>query len=261
MRGCYEIPVPDETAVPKTGVVPQPESAGLANLLVKPTALPLPQMAVGVYCITAVCGLLDAASFLGFGQVFVEIMTGNLVFLAFSLGAAGPKELSSAFPGGAVLPYVVAIATFAFGAVAGGRLVRIGEKGRRIGFSTEAALIGGAVLATALTHPGVSGHARFLVVGILAFAMGIQNALMRRWGIPDLATNVMTLTLTGLLAESTLGGGNNPRALRRSASIAIFGVSAGIGAYLTHFGVLWPLLAGFSLFVLALPVLVQRTSE
>lgn len=228
-----------------------------AGLTARAGPVPLPPLTVGVYMISSICGLLDAASFLGLGDVFVEIMTGNLVFFAFSLGAMGLHRLRAAFPGGLVLPYVAAIAAFAGGAVAGGRLVRRGEGGRRAGFAIEGALIGAAVLVTATIHPGFTGGARYPVVAILAFAMGIQNALMRRWGIPDLATNVMTLTLTGLLAESTLGGGTNPRAGRRGTSIGVFTVSAGAGAFLTRYGVLWPMLAAFTLFLLALPILLR----
>ena len=99
------------------------------------------------------------------------------------------------------------------------------------------------------------------MIGILSFAMGIQNALMRRWGIRDLATNLMTLTLTALLADCTLGGGDNPRAVRRSASIVIFAVCAAVGAFLTRYGVLWPILTAFILFVLALPVLLQPQTK
>jgi len=36
-----------------------------------------------LYVITGICGLIDATSFLCFGEVFVELITGNLVFLAF----------------------------------------------------------------------------------------------------------------------------------------------------------------------------------
>jgi uncharacterized membrane protein YoaK (UPF0700 family) len=237
--------------------VPRPEGQGATGRALRGRSIPLPPMMVGVYAITAVCGMLDAASFLGLGQVFVEIMTGNLVFLAFSLGTAGPHQLASAFPGGIVLPYLVALAAFAAGAVCGGRLVRAGDRGRRAGFSIDGTLIGVAALVTVLAHPGPAGHARYLVIGILAAAMGIQNALMRRWGIRDLATNVMTLTLAGLLAESTLGGGTNPRAVRRGASIVIFTVSAGAGALMTRYGVLWPLLTALILFVFALPILLQ----
>lgn len=96
-------------------------------------------------------------------------------------------------PGGIALPIVVALACFAAGAVAGGRLIKAGEAGRRAGFASDASLIGIAALVVALTHPGPSGYARYLVIGILAFAMGIQNALMRRWGIRDAAARHVSM--------------------------------------------------------------------
>jgi uncharacterized membrane protein YoaK (UPF0700 family) len=157
-----------------------------------------------------------------------------------------------------LLPYVVALVCVAAGAVAGGRLVRRdGETGRRIGFASDAALIGVAAMAVALTHPGPAGHARYPVIGILAAAMGMQNVLIRRWGILDLATNAMTKTMAYLIADSALGGGDNHHAMRRGVSIVIFAVGAAIGAFLTRYGVLWPILASFTLLVLALPVLLQ----
>jgi uncharacterized membrane protein YoaK (UPF0700 family) len=155
-------------------------------------------------------------------------------------------------------PYVVALASFAGGAVVGGRLVRrAGTTGRRLGFASDAGLIGIAAVVVALTHPGPVGHARYLVIGILAVAMGIQNILIHRWGIPDLATNVMTKTMAYLVADSTLGGGDNPRAARRGVSIVIFAVGATAGAFMTRYGVLWPILSSFTLFFLVLPILLQ----
>ena len=217
-----------------------------------------PPLTVGVYCITAVCGMLDAASFLGLGLIFVETMTGNILLLSFSLGVRGTHgRFASIFPGGTIVPYLAALGAFAVGAVAGGRLVRAGEPGRRSGFAIEGGLIGVAVLIIVLTHPGPANLARYPVIMILAFAMGIQNALMRRWGIQDLATNLLTLVFTGLCGDSTLGGGNNPRAVRRAVSIVIFVIGATTGAFLTRYGVLWPVLAAFTLYVLALPILLQ----
>lgn len=252
----------EEPVVASPALGGQPQSLSPANLALGVWSVPLPEMAVGVYAITAVCGLLDAASFLGLGLVFVEIMTGNLVLLGFTIGAAGSGFLRTVFPlPGGVLPYVVALVAFAVGAIGGGWLVRSGEKGRRLGFAAEGALIGIAVLVTALSHPGITGDARYAPIAILAFAMGIQNALMRRWGIPDLATNVMTLTLTGLLAESSLAGGRNPRAVRRGSSIALFVASAGVGAYMTRYGLVWPMLTGLIVFALALPILLQPPRE
>jgi hypothetical protein len=80
---------------------------------------------------------------------------------------------------------------------------------------------------------------------------------MRRWGIRDLATNLFTFTYLGLWADCPLGGGGNPRALRRGVSVVIFVIGATTGAFLTRYGVLWPVLTAFTLFALALPILLQ----
>ena len=253
----------NQSVDPGSGSGPGPSSRpGMSSPMARIRSTRRPPLVVGVYAITVVCGMLDAASFLGLGLIFVETMTGNILLLAFSLGTHGTHgRFASVFPGGSVLPYIAALAAFAVGAVAGGRLVRAGEAGRQAGFAIDGGLFGVALLVVALTHPGPADNARYPVIAILACAMGIQNALMRRWGIPDLATNLMTLTLTGLFADSTLGGGNNPRAARRSASLAIFLIGAIAGAFMTRYGILWPLLTSFILFVLALPILLQAHSE
>jgi len=46
------------------------------------------------------------------------------------------------------------------------------------------------------------------VIALLAFAMGVRNATIRRLGVPDLTTTVLTMTLTGLAAESPPAGGS-----------------------------------------------------
>jgi uncharacterized membrane protein YoaK (UPF0700 family) len=231
--------------------------------LTPPRALPRPSifsrlpLTAGLGAITAVCGMLDAATFLGLGHVFAETMNGNIVLLAFTVGAHGMHGFTS-LRAGDVLPYAVVLACFAAGALAGGRLVRRdGETGRRIGFASDAGLIGGAAVVVALTHPGPAGQARYLVIGILAVAMGLQNVLIRQWGITDLATNAMTKTMAYLVADSALGGGDNHHAKRRGLSIVIFAVGAAVGAALSRYGVLWPILASFILFVLALPILLH----
>src|ERR1035438_2245551 len=63
--------------------------------------------------LTAVTGLVDAFSYLVLGHVFVANMTGNVVFLAFALAGTG---------GFSALASLVAIACFAAGALAAGRL-------------------------------------------------------------------------------------------------------------------------------------------
>ena len=158
----------------------------------------------GLYLITGVCGFVDAACFLSLGGVFAEIMTGNLLFLCFSLGTGQPI--------GEIRKYVFALLAFAVGAAAGGRLLRGRWQETLFGFATEWALLVSALLATLALDPGPDGMARDVVVSLLAFAMGLQNALIRRHGVPDLATNVMTLQAAATMMETPAQlGGDFPR--------------------------------------------------
>ena len=72
---------------------------------------PLPVLLLGL---TAVTGLVDAFSFLALGHVFVANVTGNVIFLGFALAGAGDVELT---------PILAAMVPFAFGALAGGRVI------------------------------------------------------------------------------------------------------------------------------------------
>jgi uncharacterized membrane protein YoaK (UPF0700 family) len=78
---------------------------------------------------------------------------------------------------------------------------------------------------------------------VLAFAMGVRNATIRRLAVPDMTTTVLTMTLTGLAADSSLAGGDNKGAGRRTASVAamLAGAVAG-GAMYLHKGAGLPLL-------------------
>ena len=40
----------------------------------------------GLYMISSTCGLVDAVCFLALGGVFAEMMTGNLLLMALSIG-------------------------------------------------------------------------------------------------------------------------------------------------------------------------------
>ena len=71
--------------------------------------------------------------------------------------------------------------------------------------------------------------------------MGLRNATVRRLAVPDLTTTVLTLTLTGLAADSSLAGGNNPRPLRRIFSVVAMFAGAAIGAILLRYGLALPL--------------------
>ena len=204
-----------------------------------------------LYLITGVCGFVDAACFLSMGGVFAEIMTGNLLFLCFAIGTGQPIL--------GVTKYLLVIAAFLLGALAGGRLLRGPLAEQRIGFAVEWAFLVIALALTAILQPREAGLERDVVTSLLAFAMGMQNALVRRHGVPDLATNVMTLTATALVADSAVAGGHNENSHRRSVSIAIFLVSGTAGAALTTWLGPWaPLAVSVALLTVALTGLIVR---
>jgi uncharacterized membrane protein YoaK (UPF0700 family) len=97
------------------------------------------------------------------------------------------------------------------------------------------------VIAAAVTTIG-SGWPRFVLIAVLAFTMGIRNAAVRHLGVRDMTTTVVTTTLTGLAADSTLGGGNNPNPVNRLTSVVGMFVGALVGAtLLLHASAGWAL--------------------
>ena len=164
-------------------------------------------------------------------------MTGNVVFLAFAVAGA---------PGLSIPRSLVSLVAFLVGAVAGGRLAaRLGSGPRQrwvaTAFGVEAALL----LAAALFAAAGTRAALLAVYGAIvltALAMGVRNATVRTIALPDLTTTVLTLTLTGLAADSGLAGGVNPRAGRRVASVLSMFLGAAVGALLVRHSLLLPLL-------------------
>ncbi|MEZ0094841.1 YoaK family protein [Streptacidiphilus sp. EB129] len=186
---------------------------------------PLPPL---LLVLTMVTGLIDAVSYLGLGHVFVANMTGNVVFLGFALAGA---------PGLSALASIASLAAFLAGALAGGHLgVRLAEhRGRLLTVSTavQSLLMAAAVVTSALTD-ATTAVAKYTLIVLLALGMGLQNAVARRLGVPDLTTTVLTLTLTGLAADSTPAGGTAPRPGRRLLSVLAMFLGALGGAELLH---------------------------
>jgi uncharacterized membrane protein YoaK (UPF0700 family) len=186
--------------------------------------------------LTVVSGLVDAVSYLGLGHVFTANMTGNVVVLGFAAAGA---------PGFSISATLTSLGVFLAGAVLGGGLAgRVHERGRLItaSIAVEAVAIGAAALVAFLAGTG-PGWPRLTVIAILAMAMGMRNAAVRRIGIRDLTTTVLTQTLTGLAADSRLAGGTDPRAGRRAGAVVAMLAGAACGAALfLHTGPALPLL-------------------
>jgi uncharacterized membrane protein YoaK (UPF0700 family) len=76
---------------------------------------------------------------------------------------------------------------------------------------------------------------------LTALAMGLRNATVRRIALPDLTTTVLTLTITGVAADSSLAGGSDPRWQRRVMSILLMFAGAVVGALLLRHSLALPL--------------------
>ena len=87
------------------------------------------------------------------------------------------------------------------------------------------------------------GAWRYVVIGLLAARLGLQNATVRRLAVPDVTTTVLTPSLTGLAAGSRLAGGHSPRVGRRLAAVGLMAAAALAGALLLRVDVALPVLA------------------
>jgi uncharacterized membrane protein YoaK (UPF0700 family) len=208
----------------------------------------------GVYLLTAACGLIDAATFLALGGVFAEIMTGNIMFLAFEIGQGGGWEV---FP-----RFLVPLVSFSIGALGCGFLLMSPrfEARRRHPFVVIAVLVAIAALLALAWSPGSESSEAMIIVAILSFAMGMQNAAVLYHAVPDVATNVMTLTLVRLLSNWSVIGGTNQRWQYRATSLSVFFVAALVGAVLVRFSAGAALMAAVIVYLIALPFLLRGRS-
>ena len=206
--------------------------------------------------LTLVSGLVDAVSYLGLGRVFTANMTGNVVVLGFAAAGA---------PGFSVPATLTSLAVFLAGAAFATRMASRIAKSRRarmllMALATEAVFEGAAAAVAFGAHAVGHGWPRYVVIALLAFAMGVRNATIRRLAIPDLTTTVLTMTLTGLAADLSVPGAANRLTARRVSSVLamLAGAAAGAALYL-HTGAALPLLVA-SLAVAAAGAAFSRTT-
>ena len=184
---------------------------------------------------TAVTGLVDAVSFLSLGHVFTANMTGNIVLLAFATahvsGLSIPRSLT-------------ALLAFLVGALLGGRVMARANADSQIRFAVQAFVLEVVFLAVAsLCSIGYRSDLLehsfqpFALIALTALAMGTRNAAVRKLAIPDLTTTVLTLTITGIGADSSIANGNNPRLARRVESVVAMFLGAALGAVIIHYSI------------------------
>ncbi len=202
------------------------------------------RLLLGLLLLTVVTGMIDAVSFLGLGHTFTANMTGNLVLLGFA--AAGTERLSAT-------RCATALVAFLLGAAAGGQLIAKTPNGRqRLWLVTSAFVEAGLLLAAAIAAldleagaAGLSGRG-YTVLALIALAMGFQTATARRLTVTDVTTTVVTMTLTGMAADSWAAGDDNGRLRRRLATVAALFGGAILGTLVLRLGIAVPLVVAAS---------------
>jgi uncharacterized membrane protein YoaK (UPF0700 family) len=184
---------------------------------------------------TAVTGLVDAVSFLALGRVFTANMTGNILILAFA--TARVSGLSVARSSTALIAFVM-------GAILGGRITARANADSRFRFVAQAFLLEVvflfvASLCSIVYRSDLLEHSfqPFVLIAFTGLAMGTRNAVVRKLAIPDLTTTVLTLTLTGIAADSSLAKGNNPRLARRVGSVLALFLGAAFGSVVIRYSI------------------------
>ena len=179
---------------------------------------------------TAVSGIVDAVCFIALGHVFTANMTGNVVFLGFAIGGV---------PGLSIWRSLLALVFFMSGALLGGRMTKAMNP-QDPGSTPVHALVIETLLLLAASVVSIGFRAPYedhklkivLVIALTAVVMGLRNAVVRKLGVPDLTTTVLTMTIAGLAADARLAGGQGSHSGRRLVSIGAMLIGALVGAAL-----------------------------
>ncbi|MGD0197096.1 MAG: YoaK family protein [Solirubrobacteraceae bacterium] len=217
------------SAQPASGAAPRTVAQQAAASMRHPLTLAL-------LALTFSTGTVDAVSYLRLDHVFTANMTGSIALLGFGIAGAG---------GLPVLAPLIALAAFVVGAGAGGLLAHeLADRQQRhlaCALTAEGTMLAVAAILAAVANPRVGSAVAYSMIVLMAGAMGVRNATVRRIGVPDLTTTVLTLTITGLAADSRLARGSGGGTIRRLAAVSTMLVGALSGALMLRVGVTLPL--------------------
>ena len=185
--------------------------------------------------LTFASGANDVASFTRLGGVFTSVMTGNIVLWGLSAAQRSVSLFSHT---------AVSIAGYITG-VAGGTWVAHGFKVRANGkpdetdrdtvlpghvswaLFAEFVLLAGFTAGWEITAARPAGWAEFVLLAVLAAAMGVQSSSVNEMGLAHVSTTFLTGTLTGLVSSLARPGQGMQHGARRIG--VLIGLAAGAG--------------------------------
>jgi uncharacterized membrane protein YoaK (UPF0700 family) len=171
--------------------------------------------------LTFITGILDATTYLGFGNVFAANMTGNFVLLAVGVLRAGDVSMTAS---------VFAVAGFLARVAAGGRLAQLlNFRGQRC-LVTTLIIVGGLLWLAVLAAANRGRLGDYPTLLVLACAMGLANATASLIGSEGLTTTtVITSTLTSLISCTQVPHGDTRKRLRQIAAVSALVLGAVVG--------------------------------
>lgn len=201
-------------------------------------------------------GAIDAISFLALGKVFTAFMTGNIAFLGLRIaGAGGPGWVA----------ILVSMAAFSVGVYLGTQIVR--PKGRK-GTGVWPHRVTKALSLSLFGHAGFlvlwfafrgqpSNDVAHVLLGLWAFAMGVQSAAVRSLHVDGVFTTAATATFIFVMGDF-VSWSESADERRRLWGVLIFlflGALAG-GLLLVHAHIYAPVLSFLATFLVVVTAAV-----
>jgi uncharacterized membrane protein YoaK (UPF0700 family) len=201
-------------------------------------------------------GAIDTISFIALGKVFTAFMTGNIAFLGMRLAGAGGPEC---------IAILVSMAAFSIGVYFGTQVVKprrhkgAGVWPHRVTHALGLSLLGHAgFLVLWFAFRGQPSHdAANILLGLWAFAMGMQSAAVRSLHVEGVFTTAATATFIFVMGDF-VNWSESAEERRRLWGVLIFlvlGALAG-GLLVVHAPIYAPVLS----FVATVFVIVTATT-
>jgi uncharacterized membrane protein YoaK (UPF0700 family) len=152
-----------------------------------------------VVVLTFATGAADALGFLALGGAFSSVMTGNMVLLGLSAGAADAELAVTT--GSAILAFVVGLLVGAkiAGAPTDGDTVWPRPVTRAL--LVELVVFCGYLVGWVATQGDRSDRAALGLLMCSAVALGLQSSAVQRFGVSGLSSTYLTGTLTSLIGD------------------------------------------------------------
>jgi uncharacterized membrane protein YoaK (UPF0700 family) len=210
-------------------------------------------------------GIYEAICFLSFGKVFTGFQTGNIVFLGVI--AAGTRPPAGPNP----VTAVISLAAFAAGAALAMPILKkfdgdeeVEDNGvfqvwpRRVSTTLWVALVMQVgFLAVWMVAPP-SSEPPYILIGLNAFAMGLQMNAIRALHVPGISTTAASATFISVISGISTWSLTAPAARRLTGVLVSMAVGAFVGDWmLTHAHTYAPVLP---VLVMALVNVIASTS-